>query len=76
MRATITAAIAAKKVHRTYWCALSLRTFHRKDGLLVKESENTISAVRYAVMMKRHGTSQHGRNRFYREINYPQSSIA
>jgi hypothetical protein len=30
------------------------RTYHRKDGLIVKEADDLISASRYAVMMKRH----------------------
>jgi len=29
------------------------RMYHRKDGKVVKERDDTISAVRYAVMMKR-----------------------
>ena len=29
------------------------RLYHRKDGKIVKERDDVISAVRYAVMMKR-----------------------
>jgi hypothetical protein len=44
------------------------RMAHRKDGLLVKEYDDTLSASRYAVMMKRHGQSARGKASFNREI--------
>jgi hypothetical protein len=50
--------------------------YHRKDGLLVKEGDDAISASRYALMMKRHGQSDAGRASFNREIVYPRASIA
>ena len=50
--------------------------YHRKDGLLVKEGDDAISASRYALMMKRHGQSDAGRASFNREIVYPRQSIA
>lgn len=31
-----------------------LRGYHRKDGLVVKDDDDLMSAIRYAVMMKRH----------------------
>jgi hypothetical protein len=34
------------------------RMYHRKDGKVVKERDDTISAVRYAVMMKRFATTE------------------
>jgi len=34
------------------------RTYHRKDGRVVKESDDIISAVRYALMMLRHAKVQ------------------
>jgi len=46
--------------------------YHRKDGLLVKEGDDAISASRYALMMKRHGQSDAGRASFNRTINYPK----
>jgi hypothetical protein len=46
--------------------------YHRKDGLLVKEGDDAISASRYALMMKRHGQSDAGRASFNREIVYPK----
>ena len=50
--------------------------YHRKDGLLVKEGDDAISASRYALMMKRYGQSDAGRASFNREIVYPRQSIA
>ena len=35
--------------------AWKYRMYHRKDGLLVKEGDDAISASRYAMMMKRYG---------------------
>ena len=49
--------------------------YHRKDGLLVKEYDDTISASRYALMMKRHGQSARGRASFNREIVYPKMGV-
>lgn len=40
------------------------RTYHRKNGLIVKKKDDVISASRYAMMMVRHAAtaaSQHGR---------------
>jgi phage terminase large subunit-like protein len=34
------------------------RTYHRKDGLIVKEADDLMAATRYAVMMKRHAALQ------------------
>ena len=31
------------------------RMYHRKDGLLIKEGDDAISASRYAMMMREHG---------------------
>jgi hypothetical protein len=50
--------------------------YHRKDGLLVKEGEDAISASRYALMARRYGQSAAGKASFNREINYPKLSIA
>jgi hypothetical protein len=49
--------------------------YHRKDGLLVKENDDAISAVRYALMMKRHGQTERGKASFNRVINYPNCGI-
>jgi hypothetical protein len=51
------------------------RLYHRRDGLIVKEADDAISASRYALMMLRRGQSQHGVNQFNREIAYPQVSF-
>jgi hypothetical protein len=50
--------------------------YHRKDGLLVKEGEDAISASRYALMARRYGQSAAGKASFNREIVYPKVSIA
>ena len=50
--------------------------YHRKDGLLVKEGDDAISASRYALMMRRYGKSTVGLASFNREIIYPRASIA
>lgn len=40
------------------------RLYHRKDGKLVKENDDLISAVRYALMMKRYARQNQGRRAF------------
>ena len=50
-------------------------TFHRKDGLLIKEHDDAISASRYALMHRRFGQSAAGAASFNREIKYPKSGI-
>jgi len=37
--------------------------YYRKDGLLVKENDDALSASRYALMMRRHGLTDRGRAR-------------
>jgi hypothetical protein len=50
-------------------------TYHRKDGLLIKEHDDAISASRYALMMRRHGQSAAGKASFNREIKYDNRGI-
>jgi hypothetical protein len=50
--------------------------YHRKDGLLVKEGDDALSASRYALMMLRHGQSAAGRASFNREIKYAKTGYA
>ena len=38
------------------------RLYHRKDGKVVKETDDILSAVRYAVMMLRHAKVQTRQN--------------
>jgi phage terminase large subunit-like protein len=52
------------------------RLYYRKDGLLVKENDDALSASRYALMMRRHGQTDRGRTSFNRTIEYPRSSVA
>ena len=49
--------------------------YHLKDGLVVKENDDAISAVRYALMMKRQGQTERGKASFNRTINYPNYGI-
>jgi phage terminase large subunit-like protein len=48
--------------------------YHRKDGLLVKEFDDALSASRYALMMRRWGQTAGARARFNRQINYPKQA--
>jgi hypothetical protein len=51
------------------------RLYHRKDGLLVKEGDDAISASRYALMMLRHARASTWRSDFHGEIRYPKRGI-
>jgi hypothetical protein len=53
-----------------------LSMYHRKDGLIVPENDDAISAARYGCMMKRYGRSDAGRASFNREIIYPRHNVA
>jgi hypothetical protein len=50
-------------------------TYHRVNGLLIKEHDDAISASRYGMMMRRHGQSAAGKASFNREIRYPNLGI-
>lgn len=43
--------------HLTDWFE-EFRLYHRKDGKIVKEGDDLLSATRYALMMKRHATTK------------------
>ena len=43
--------------HLTEWFE-EFRLYHRKDGKIVKEGDDLISATRYALMMKRHAATK------------------
>jgi phage terminase large subunit-like protein len=49
--------------------------YHRRDGLLVKEGDDAISASRYALMHRRFGQSAAGKASFNREIKYDNRGI-
>lgn len=51
------------------------RLYHRKEGLIVKENDDTICASRYAFMMRRHA-KQAGGGAFGRSLSYPRMGIA
>ena len=49
------------------------RLYHRKDGKVVKEYDDLMSATRYAVMMLRYARTAQEYNSFHRKIEYPRS---
>jgi phage terminase large subunit-like protein len=49
------------------------RLYHRKDGKVVKEYDDLMSATRYAVMMLRYARTAREYNSFNRKIEYPRS---
>lgn len=51
------------------------RLYHRKDGRVVKEMDDLLSASRYALMMKRHATSDKGSSDWKRPIKYSNAGI-
>lgn len=44
--------------HLSEWFE-EFNTYHRKEGLIVKEADDLLSATRYGVMMRRHAIVQH-----------------
>ena len=52
------------------------RLYHRKDGKVVKEGDDLMSATRYAVMMLRFASTKAAYDNFRRKIVYPKISIA
>jgi hypothetical protein len=52
------------------------RLYHRKDGKVVKEMDDLMSATRYAVMMLRYARSVQAANRFRRPIEYLHIGVA
>ena len=77
-RSTIECAADRLKIFRgeNEECLEEYSMYHRKDGLLVKEGDDIISAVRYAVMMRRHGQTDRRqgviqpRNQLPKQWNY------
>jgi hypothetical protein len=51
------------------------RVYHRKDGRVVKEGDDLMSATRYAVMMLRHARVG-GVKGFNRPLKYRKISVA
>ncbi|HEX3341651.1 MAG TPA: hypothetical protein VHT68_21050, partial [Pseudolabrys sp.] len=47
------------------------RLYHRKDGKVVKEGDDLMSASRYAIMMLRHASTKAAYDKFRRTIEYP-----
>jgi hypothetical protein len=51
------------------------RLYHRKDGRVVKEGDDLLSATRYAVMMLRWARTTQAAQSFRRKIEYSNSGI-
>jgi hypothetical protein len=51
------------------------RLYHRKDGKVVKEMDDLMSATRYAVMMLRYARSVQAADKFRQPIEYPVIGI-
>jgi len=49
--------------------------YHRKDGKVVKEGDDLMSATRYAVMMLRHSSTKAFYDSFRRPLVYPDIGI-
>jgi hypothetical protein len=52
------------------------RLYHRREGKIVAEGDDAISASRYGMMARRHGQTEVTRSRFNRTIEYPKVSVA
>jgi hypothetical protein len=48
------------------------RLYHRKDGRVVKEGDDLMSATRYALMMLRFASTKAAYDKFRRPIVYPR----
>ena len=52
------------------------RLYHRKDGKVVKEGDDLMSATRYAIMMLRFASTKATFDSFRRKLVYPKIGIA
>jgi hypothetical protein len=53
------------------------RLYHRKDGRVVKESDDLMAATRYAIMMLRHARTETQYRDFHRSLDdWPSMSVA
>jgi Terminase RNaseH-like domain len=52
------------------------RLFHRRDGKVVKERDDLMSATRYAVMLLRYAKTTAAYDSFNRDIQYPKMGFA
>jgi hypothetical protein len=51
------------------------RLYHRKDGKVVKEADDLMSATRYGVMMLRYARTSERYNKFRGPIEYPRLAV-
>lgn len=59
--------------HLSEWFE-EFNTYHRKDGLIVKESDDLLSATRYGIMMRRHAVVQNKVAQNVAQIRRPNST--
>jgi hypothetical protein len=52
------------------------RLYHRRDGKIVKENDDLLCAIRYAMMSLRHARTKRDHDSFRRKIEYPHYFIA
>ncbi|MGA9202044.1 MAG: hypothetical protein WBZ67_16275 [Pseudolabrys sp.] len=52
------------------------RLYHRRDGKVVKEGDDLMCAMRYALMSLRHASTATAYRSFRRKLVYPKSSVA
>jgi hypothetical protein len=64
------AAQANRKCER-FWTLPEFRLYHRKDGKVVKEHDDLLSATRYAIMMLRHARSPAAYRRMRGPLVFP-----
>jgi len=62
------------KSHNDWW--EEFRLYHRKDGKVVFEGDDLMSATRYAMMMLRFASTKIAHDKFRRKLVYPKASIA
>ena len=53
-----------------------IRIYHRKDGKVVKEYDDLMSATRYGIMMLRYARSVQEISRFNRPLVHPKHVLA
>ncbi len=59
------------KEHHDWW--EEFRLYHRKDGKVVKEADDLMSATRYGLMMLRYARTAAAHDKFRRPIEYPNN---
>jgi hypothetical protein len=60
--------------HHLDWFS-EFRLYHRKDGRVVKENDDLLSATRYALMMLRFAQTSDSATNFRRKLEYPNLGL-